>query len=45
LRAAGWRVGVAWECALRDRRYSLEDVQNKIVRWLMSDKPMLEIRG
>lgn len=45
LRAAGWRVGVVWECALRDRSNSLEDVQNKIVRWLMSDKPMLEIRG
>ncbi len=45
LRGAGWRVGIVWECALRDRSNSLEDVQSRIVRWLASDKPILEIRG
>ena len=32
LQAAGWRVEVVWECALRDR----EDLETKVKGWLLA---------
>jgi DNA mismatch endonuclease (patch repair protein) len=46
LAAAGWRLGVVWECALKGRtRLPLADVLERCVQWLRSDAPRLEIRG
>lgn len=44
LLAAGWRVAVVWECALKGRnRKPLEDVISACAGWLTSDRPRLEI--
>ncbi len=46
LAAAGWRLGVVWECALKGRtRLPVLTVLESCARWLRSDEPHLEIRG
>jgi DNA mismatch endonuclease (patch repair protein) len=46
LDAAGWRVGIAWECALKGRtRLPFDDVIERLVLWLRSDQLRLDIRG
>lgn len=46
LLAAGWRVGVVWECAMKGRtRRALDEVLDSCVEWLSSDAPSLEIGG
>jgi DNA mismatch endonuclease (patch repair protein) len=46
LRAANWRVGVVWECAIKGRtRLSLDDVVGMCADWLRSEEPELEVRG
>lgn len=46
LAAAGWRLGVVWECALKGRtRLPLPTVLESCIRWLRSDELRLEIRG
>ena len=46
LLAAGWRVGVVWECATRGKgRYAPADVIERCSKWLRSEKPQMELRG
>jgi DNA mismatch endonuclease (patch repair protein) len=46
LSAAGWRVGVVWECALKGRtRMPLQAVIDACDFWLQSSLPLFEIRG
>lgn len=43
--AAGWRVGVVWECAIRGAGKDLEGVMRRLGDWLRSDAPFVEERG
>jgi DNA mismatch endonuclease (patch repair protein) len=45
LLAAGWRVGVVWECALRGANRDLDGVLQRLVDWLHSDLSELDERG
>jgi DNA mismatch endonuclease (patch repair protein) len=46
LTAAGWRVLVVWECALRGRhRLEFDSLVNQIVDWLCSECDRDEIGG
>jgi len=46
LQAAGWRVGVIWECALKGRlRLPTGDVLSRLTQWLASSCELLEIYG
>jgi DNA mismatch endonuclease, patch repair protein len=45
LLAAGWRVAVVWECALRGRASGVESAANRLAAWLTSTAPSLTIRG
>ncbi len=46
LRAAGWRVSLIWECALKGKlRWPDEEVIDRVSLWLSSDDPVLELRG
>lgn len=46
LKAAGWRVLIIWECALKGRtRLPLDEVLEEAARWLKSDDSDHEIRG
>lgn len=46
LRAAGWRVAVVWECALKGRtKLPLEVVMNQCSAWLVSNRQGMEIHG
>ena len=46
LKAAGWRRGVVWECALKGRaRQPIDAVIDQCAAWLRSERPELEIRG
>ncbi|MFP3787054.1 very short patch repair endonuclease, partial [Burkholderia sp. SIMBA_024] len=45
LLAAGWRVGVVWECALRGANRDIEGVLTRLVEWLKSDAPSFEERA
>ncbi|HEV7437320.1 MAG TPA: very short patch repair endonuclease [Pseudorhizobium sp.] len=46
LLAAGWRVGVVWECALKGRaRLPLDEVLETCSHWLEVDTGTLEVRG
>lgn len=46
LAAAGWRVGVVWECSLKGRsRRPVESVIESCAIWLNSDVPHLNIQG
>jgi DNA mismatch endonuclease (patch repair protein) len=44
--AAGWRVGVVWECAMKGgNRLTPESLLTKCERWLRSNRARLEVRG
>jgi DNA mismatch endonuclease, patch repair protein len=43
--AAGWRVGVVWECALRGADRNVEGVAQGLADWLRGDAPFMEQRG
>ena len=45
LLAAGWRVGVVWECALRGANRDLDGVLQRLVDWLHSGVSELDERG
>lgn len=46
LAAAGWRVLVIWECALKGReRLPLDDVLSEAASWIRKGTPLHEIRG
>ncbi|VWC13703.1 DNA mismatch endonuclease Vsr [Burkholderia lata] len=46
LNAAGWRIAIVWECALRGKRTaSVETVANALQQWLESNDLLVEIRG
>lgn len=42
LRAAGWRVAIVWECALRTKA-DMERTANSLAGWLKSTVPEFEI--
>jgi DNA mismatch endonuclease (patch repair protein) len=42
--AAGWRVGIIWECAIRGASKDLEGVTQRIASWLRSDSAFVEER-
>jgi len=42
----GWRVLIIWECALKGKhRISIENVCDRIQRWLLSNRKRCELRG
>lgn len=45
LQKNGWRIGVVWECALRDKNRDVVGVAQKMADWLRSDAPFFEERG
>lgn len=46
LLAAGWRVAVAWECALKGRRRrDFADAMQDLTDWVRSDQRTITIRG
>ena len=45
LLAAGWRVGIVWECAVRGRGRDLEAVAAALAGWLQSNINEWEQRG
>ncbi|RQS42125.1 very short patch repair endonuclease [Burkholderia sp. Bp8990] len=45
LRAAGWRVGVVWECAVRGAGKDLEGIARRLGEWLRSEEETAEVRG
>lgn len=44
LMAAGWRVGVVWECAIRGKGNDVETVAERLGRWLNGSTQLLEER-
>lgn len=46
LRAAGWRIAVVWECALKGRaRREPGEVIDLLARWLFSGDAELDLQG
>lgn len=45
LLAAGWRVGVVWECAIRGPGKNIESVSYRLGEWLRSEEKEAEVRG
>lgn len=46
LLAAGWRVAIVWECALKGRtRLAFAEAMQRLAGWIQSDEAMLTIRG
>jgi len=45
LTAAGWRVGIVWECSIRGADRDLEEIAQRLEDWLHSDAPFMEVRG
>jgi DNA mismatch endonuclease, patch repair protein len=45
LLAAGWRVAVVWECALRGANRDINGVLQRLTDWLHSDTAELEERS
>ena len=44
--AAGWRVAIVWECALRGKgERALIDVADRLTEWVRGDEAMIEMRG
>jgi DNA mismatch endonuclease (patch repair protein) len=41
----GWRVAVVWECALRGRASTVQEVADQLGDWLRGRAPLVEIRG
>jgi len=46
LEAAGWRVGVVWECALKGRqKIGFDAISERLSEWLTSDAARLDLQG
>jgi len=45
LRAAGWRIGIVWECALRGANRNVDNVARQLERWLHGQENEVEVRG
>lgn len=45
LLAAGWRVGVVWECAIRGPGIDIGSVARRLDEWLRSEEIEAEVRG
>jgi DNA mismatch endonuclease (patch repair protein) len=46
LRAAGWRVAIIWECALKGRtKLDASDAMRRLADWVRSDVETLTIHG
>lgn len=46
LKAARWRVGTVWECALKGpRRIEAPSLIDRVSTWLKSEAPALTLRG
>lgn len=45
LLAAGWRVGVVWECAIRGAGKDTASVARRLGEWLRSEEKEAEMRG
>lgn len=43
--AAGWRVGVVWECAIRGGNKDMGSVARRLGDWLRSEQAFIEERG
>ena len=43
--AKGWRVGIVWECAIRGRGKSIENVAQNLSIWLRSQAQLIEEQG
>ena len=41
LKAAGWRIGIVWECAIKDR--GADQVGEAVGQWLLSSSPFLSL--
>jgi len=44
LLAAGWRIAVIWECALRGKGVDIGEVAQHLAGWLRSNQVSIEIR-
>jgi DNA mismatch endonuclease (patch repair protein) len=42
--AAGWRVAIVWECAIRATRPDYDELMLALVNWLKGDETRLELR-
>lgn len=45
LLAAGWRVGVVWECAIRGAGKDIDSIAHFLDAWLRSEEREAEVRG
>ena len=45
LLAAGWRVGVVWECSIRGSGKDIGNVASRLSDWLRSKEKEVEVRG
>ena len=45
LQAAGWRVGIVWECSLRGGDKKIETVAQVVSDWLCGSEETMEHRG
>jgi DNA mismatch endonuclease (patch repair protein) len=46
LLAAGWRVGIVWECALKGRaRLDYSETIESCIRWINSDDKSFVLQG
>jgi DNA mismatch endonuclease (patch repair protein) len=45
LTAAGWRVAIVWECALRGGTKDSGEVVERLAAWMMGDEERVEVRG
>lgn len=45
LLAAGWRIGIVWECAIRGKDRDLDSVAGRLSDWLRGSAPFIEERG
>ena len=44
LLASGWRVGIVWECAIRNSGKNIEAVVQRLAAWLRSNASFIEER-
>jgi DNA mismatch endonuclease (patch repair protein) len=44
LLASGWRVGIVWECSVRDSVNSIDSVTQRLADWLRSNVEFIEER-
>ena len=46
LKKLGWRIGIVWECALRNKGIAgIEKVTNRLDRWIKGSGNAIEIHG